>query len=113
MSNADSIMELVNSTLQKLDVSTITKLKQWGKTVQLTIDEKDFFIDFKNIDEFNLQVGLSESYDFKLSTSSIVFSQIIKSEINPVEAVVSGEVAIDGSLTDALEFSEIVSNVSL
>lgn len=112
MTEKDSIMELVNSTLQRFDKSIISKLQAWGKTIQLTIDDEDFFIDFKDKENFSLRLGRCELFDFKLSTSSTIFDKIIKSEINPVDAVVSGEVAIDGSLTDALEFSEIVSNIS-
>lgn len=112
MPDTDSIFELVNSTLKNLDTIIISKLQTWGKIVQLAIDEIDFFIDFKDNNNFILQPGSNPAYDFKLSTSSTIFSQIIKSEINPVDAVVSGEVAIDGSLIDALEFSEIVSNAS-
>ena len=113
MSDSNSIIELVNTTLKKLNSDVVLKLQNWGKIVQLNIDDEDFFIDFKDKEHFFLKNGSNSSYDFKLSTSLTIFNQIISNEINPVEAVVSGEVAIDGSLTDALEFSELVSNVSL
>ena len=76
----------------------------------MTIDEEDFYIDFKRIPKTKLIKGTFDSFDFKLSTTSAIFSQIIHNEINPVEAVVSGEVAIEGSLTDALEFSEMMAS---
>ena len=84
------------------------KLRVWGKVVQLTIDEEEYYIDFKEIMTTRLIKGENASFDFKLSTSSVIFNQIIHNELNPVEAVVSGEVTIEGSLTDALEFSEMM-----
>lgn len=109
MSGSISFIELVNKTLKNLKNSTINKLEDWGKIVQLSIDDEDFFINFKEIKLKTLVKGYNESYDFKLSTSYKIFDQIIHNELNPVEAVVSGEVAIEGSLTDALEFSEMMS----
>ena len=105
----NSIITLINETLSKLDHEIISKLQTWGKTVQLTIDAIDFFIDFRN-EILILKEGTATNSDFKLCSSSVVFMQIIKKELNPVEAVVSGEVAIEGSLTDALEFSEIMTS---
>ena len=110
MSDADTIIDTVNNILNKLDSNIVLKLNEWGKIVQLSIDEKDFFIDFKENMNLKLKNGSIEHYDFKLITSSSIFNQIINNEINPVEAVVSGEVTIDGSLTDALEFSEIMTS---
>lgn len=111
MTATNDVTTFVNETLTKLDSTTITKLQEWGKIVQLTIDQEDFFIDFKDKEHFFLKPGSNDDYDFKLSTSSITFFQIIKNELNPVEAVVSGEVAISGSLTDALEFSELITTI--
>lgn len=111
MTETHDVTTFVNKTLTKLDSSTITKLQEWGKIVQLTIDEDNFFIDFKDTEHFFLKAGSNDNYDFKLSTSLTTFFQIINNEVNPVEAVVSGEVAIEGSLTDALEFSELITNV--
>ena len=99
---------MVNKTIGKLNAEIQAKLRQWGKIVQLVIDENEYFIDF-NSENFALVDGFNEDYDFKLSSSSTIFFQIINNVLNPVEAVVSGEVAIEGSLTDALEFSELIS----
>ena len=111
MTETNDVTTFVNETLTKLDSTTVTKLQEWGKIVQLTIDQDDFFIDFKDVNNFFLRLGSKDDYDFKLSTSSGTFFQIIKNELNPVEAVVSGEVTIEGSLTDALEFSELITNI--
>lgn len=108
MSNPNLLVEMVNKTIDKLDTRTIEKLQSWGKVVQLTIDDVNYYIDFKKIKQTRLIKGEDPAFDFKLSTSSSVFNQIIHNELNPVEAVVSGEVAIEGSLTDALEFSEMM-----
>lgn len=108
MSNPNLLVEMVNKTIDKLDSTTIEKLQTWGKVVQLTIDNEDYYIDFRKIKETRLIKGEDSTFDFKLSTTSNIFNQIIHNELNPVEAVVSGEVAIEGSLTDALEFSEIM-----
>ena len=102
-----SVVSLVNKTISSLDDTIKLKLRDWGKVVQLIIDEVDYFIDFKR-NELVLKQGITEEYDFKLTSSSDVFFQILQRELNPVDAVVSGEVAIEGSLTDALEFSEIL-----
>ena len=101
---------MFNKTIDRLDSPTMEKLQIWGKVVQLTIDDEDYYIDFKEIMTTRLIKGKHFSFDFKLSTSSSIFNQIIHNELNPVEAVVSGEVAIEGSLTDALEFSEMMTN---
>ncbi len=111
MTETDEITTFVNETLTKLNGTTVSKLQEWGKLVQLTIDEDNFFIDFSDKEHFFLRVGSKEDYDFKLSTSSATFFQIIRNELNPVEAVVSGEVTIEGSLTDALEFSELITTI--
>lgn len=110
MSNPNLLVDMVNKTIDKLDTDTINKLQSWGKVVQLTIDDEDYYIDFKEIKTNRLIKGEHSSFDFKLSTSSIIFNQIIHNELNPVEAVVSGEVTIEGSLTDALEFSEMMTS---
>ena len=111
MVETNEVVNFVNETLTNLNSTTIIKLQDWGKIVQLTIDEDDFFIDFNDKEHFFLKIGSNGNYDFKLSTSSAIFFQIIKNEINPVEAVVSGEVTIEGSLTDALEFSELITAI--
>jgi putative sterol carrier protein len=109
MTESNQIINLVNETLNSLNEKILLRLQEWGKTVLLTIDNEDFFIDFSQKNPI-LKNGRMESFDFKIITSLNIITQMIRSELNPVEAVVSGEVTIEGSLTDALEFSEIMTN---
>lgn len=105
--NTSSIESLISSIILKLDSDIKTKLQVWGKNVQLCIDDELYFV--KLSQNLELQKGkLDEDPDFTITSSFKTFTEILNAELNPVEAVVSGEVAIDGSLTAALEFSEIV-----
>ena len=105
------IETLVSEVLGKLDEILISKLKEWGKIVQLFIDGSPYYINFQ--EDLKLRNGKSDSADFSITSSILTFNGIISGIINPVEAVVSGDVAIDGSLTVALEFSEMIQNSSL
>lgn len=106
------IVSLISNILNKLDKDLLEKLTEWGKIVQLNIDDDPYYINFK--ESINLIDGEYEGGgDFAITSSFLTFKNILEGKINPVQAVVSGEVAIDGSLTTALEFSEILQNSDL
>ena len=93
---------LIASIISKLDDEIINKLKNWGKSIQLFIDNESYFVNVK--DSLELKKGEMENPDFTIRSSLNTFTDILQGRVNPVEAVVSGEVTIDGSLTSALEF---------
>ena len=99
---------LISEIIFKLDTKIIDKLKNWGKIVQLIIDEESYFVNFQN--DLNLIKGETKSPEFTILCSLLTFKN---GEINAVEAVASGEVTINGSLTSALEFSEIINEVDI
>ena len=102
---------LISEIIFKLDTKIIDKLKNWGKIVQLIIDEESYFVNFQN--DLNLIKGETKSPEFTILCSLLTFKNILNGEINAVEAVASGEVTINGSLTSALEFSEIINEVDI
>ena len=103
---------LVTEIMKKLTPEIKNKLTDWGKIVQVNINSQLYHINFGN--NFDLIPGSHQTGgDFTISSSLETFSDIINGSLNPVEAVVSGEVSIDGSLTTALEFSEIIQNIDI
>lgn len=102
----NTVESLISSVILKLNSEIKQKLKEWGKNVQLCIENEYYFV--KLSESIELQQGKLDVADFTITSSLQAFTEILNAELNPVEAVVSGEVAIDGSLTAALEFSEIV-----
>ena len=107
-------IETINKLLDSINIeaAVIAEFREWGKVVQLNLDEEFFFIDFGNIQgNFSIQAGTHHSPNFTISSSLDSLLQIFKGELEALEAVVQSLVSIQGSITDALEFSELISQI--
>jgi len=103
----DKLLDSIN-----IEPAVIEEFSKWGKVVQLNLDEEKFFIDFgKNLGKFSIQTGVHPSPNFTITSSLSSLLQIFNGEIEAIEAVVNALVSIQGSITDALEFSELVSKI--
>lgn len=100
----DKLLDSIN-----IDSTVINEFSSWGKVVQLNLDEDFFFIDFGNLQgNYSIQAGTHPSPDFTIISSLSSIIAIFKGELEALEAVVQSLVSIEGSITDALEFSELI-----
>lgn len=105
----DNITAVVSKVLEQLPEDSLQEFYTWGRVVQLELEDGVYFIDFSAHDPSRLLVaGNHDEASFTIKTALATLLALVDGSLDPVEAVVRGDVAINGSLTDALEFSEML-----
>ncbi|MHA2362451.1 MAG: SCP2 sterol-binding domain-containing protein [Candidatus Hodarchaeales archaeon] len=107
-------LEILNSVIASLEEhpEIIDQFISWGKIVQLCLSlensNEDFYIDFSNSTELSIQEGLHDNPNFIVRTTLDILTKMIIGELDTMDSVITGLVNIEGSITEALEFSELL-----
>jgi putative sterol carrier protein len=86
-----------------------SELHNWGKSVRLILNEKEYLFDFSESSQ-NALLNPDENkmVNFTIKTNFSVLKEILQKKIDPVEAFASGYIEVDGSIMELMEFAEIL-----
>jgi putative sterol carrier protein len=86
-----------------------SELHNWGKSVRLVLDEKEYLFDFSESPQSALlDPDENKAVNFTIKTNFSVLKEILQKKIDPVEAFASGYIEVDGSIMELMEFAEIL-----
>ena len=62
---SNNIIDKISNVLSNIEEKNVIKLKEWGKIVQLKIEDMNYYIDFNS--ELKLIEGIHENSDFNIT----------------------------------------------